>query len=126
VSRRNNRSDYSVNPNFFSNELLSVGKISRFISYTTGYSEEESYLKLTMPRVGKKSKFISRDFDFVSLVGMNKATGEPTVERVADFVSCNTGKSLEQSYNELIMPKVNFHASRDIMLGKTIDMDIFF
>ena len=125
VHARKEGRDRFIHKNSFNNDLLPLGKISRFISDSTGYSEEKSYLELTMPRAGRKSRFIERSPDFSSL--MDLSYGKPGKEDVAKFMSEKLGLDYEKACMDLNMPRVDHHKANDILHARNIDgVNMFF
>jgi hypothetical protein len=98
--------------------------LQRFVLKETGWTPEKTYLEFNMPKVGKKSKFIERNFNFSSLV--NLSCGKPEKGDVAKFMSDHAGMSYETAHMKLNTPAINHHAGRDIVQGRGIDMAFFF
>ena len=99
-------------------------KLQKFVFKKIGWSAEKTYTEFNMPKVGKKSDFIEREFDFSSLVNLN--AGKPEKNEVAKFMSDHAGMSYETAHMKLNTPAINHHAGRDIVQGRGIDMAFFF
>lgn len=82
-------------------DLLFRSNLEKFTLKETGLNAEKTFLKLNMPKLGKKSEFVERNFDFPSLMelGIDKS-------KVMDFMLKKTGKSFEQCHMELNAPPV--------------------
>ena len=94
-------------------DLLFKYNLENFASKETGLNAEKTSLKINMPKIGKKSEFVERNFDFPSLMelGIEKS-------KVMDFMLKKTGKSFEQCHMELNTPPVE-KLTRNYVVGSS-------
>lgn len=103
----------------FKSDLLS------FVSKETGWDTEKTFSEFNIPKIQKMGRFIERNFDSSSLIGLSGDV--PGKDDVAKFMSEKTGKSFDNCFTDLTMAKVDRRKAEDIRFGRTIgDISMFF
>lgn len=97
----------------------------KFVSKETGWDAEKTFSEFHIPKIERMGKFIERNFEPSSLIGLSG--DKPERNDVAKFMSKKTGKGFEDCMMDLNMAKVDHRKAEDIRFGRTIgDISMFF